>query len=105
MGQADLEREQEDAAAAEAAAIGGRVSDQADGSVDEAMRPLLESGEGESEGFELAEEELVEHASHGDQHAARRVLEDAPNVSEDARSAPAGEADEEHSSELEDDTA
>jgi hypothetical protein len=33
----------------------------------EAERPLRESGEGESEGFEEAEAELIEHASHGRQ--------------------------------------
>ena len=32
----------------------------------EAARPLEESGQGVSEGFEQAEEDLVEHASHGD---------------------------------------
>ena len=32
----------------------------------EAERPLKEAGQGEAEGFELAEEELIEHASHGD---------------------------------------
>jgi hypothetical protein len=68
---------------------------------DEAFRPLAESGQGEAEGFEQAEDQLIEHASHGDQHAARRVLEDAPTDVEDARAAPAGEADEEHSSERE----
>jgi hypothetical protein len=52
------------AAAAEAAKIGGPPPD--DG-VDPAQRPLVEGGEGESEGFELAEEELIERASHGDQ--------------------------------------
>jgi hypothetical protein len=69
----EFEREQEEAAAAEAAAIGGRVEDDSD----EATRPLAEAGEGESEGFEQAEDELIDHASHGDQHAARRVIEDA----------------------------
>jgi len=52
------------AAAAEAAKIGGPPPD--DG-VDPAQRPLVEGGEGESEGFELAEEELIDRASHGDQ--------------------------------------
>jgi hypothetical protein len=68
------------AAAAEAAKIGGDpgpapVAD--DGSpADEAQRPLAEAGQGESEGFEQAEAELIDHASHGDQHAARRVIDD-----------------------------
>ena len=33
---------------------------------DEARRPLEESGQGEAEGFEQAEAELIENASHGD---------------------------------------
>jgi hypothetical protein len=59
--------------------------------------PLIEAGEGVSEGFELAEHDLEEHASHGDMHAARRVLEDASLIDEpdDPREAPSGEADEE----------
>jgi methyl coenzyme M reductase gamma subunit len=60
-----LVREQEDAAAAEAGAIGGRRAPGDEHA--EAMRPLEEAGEGEAEGFEEAERELVEHASHGDQ--------------------------------------
>jgi hypothetical protein len=91
-----------DEAAAEAASIGGRASSEPqpeDGAPDEAQRPLIEAGEGEAEGFEQAEEELIEHASHGDQHAAGRVLEDAPRESDDILAAEGGEADEEHSSE------
>ena len=79
MSAPDLEREQEEAAAAEAAAIGGRVSsepDPAEGQPSEPERPLVEAGQGEAEGFEQAEQELVEHASHGDMHAARRAIED-----------------------------
>jgi hypothetical protein len=95
----DFERDQEDAAAAEAGAIGGRPSSEpppADADpVDPARRPVEEAGGGESEGFEQAEQQLIEHASHGDQHAARRVLEDAPapEAAEDARQAPGGEPD------------
>jgi hypothetical protein len=92
-----FEREQEAAAAAEAASIGGRVSDgppaDDDPQRDPALRPLYEAGEGEAEGFELAEQELVEHAEHGDQHAARRVIEDAFDEDADGRTAAAGEAD------------
>jgi hypothetical protein len=99
MPEANSEREQEQAAAAEAGRIGGTPSE--DGkSVNEAQRPLEEAGQGESEGFELAERDLIEHASHGDQHAARRVAQDAPSTSDDDRAAQAGEADSEHSSEL-----
>jgi hypothetical protein len=97
--ESDFESEEEEAAAAEAGAIGGRVSSdppmQDDPEADPAMRPLIEGGEGESEGFELAEAELVEHASHGDYHAARRINEDADGFDEDARATEGGEADEE----------
>jgi hypothetical protein len=57
-----VERESE-AAAAEAGAIGG---DNPDPERDEAERPVAEGGGGEAEGFEEAERELGEHASHGD---------------------------------------
>ena len=43
----------------------------------EERRAVEEGGGGESEGFELAEAELIEHASHGDDHAASRILQDA----------------------------
>ncbi len=93
----EFEREQEDAAAAEAAAIGGHVSSEppteAELEMDEAQRPLSEAGEGESEGFELAEAELQEHASHGDEHSAGRIIQDALGPDEDDRAAPSGEGD------------
>jgi hypothetical protein len=58
-----LLRREEEAAAAEAGSIGGPVPDYEG---DEAHRPLEESGEGEAEGFEQAERDLIETASHGD---------------------------------------
>ena len=54
--------EQEAEAAREASAIGGDPG--GDYGVDESERALAEAGEGEAEGFELAEQELVENASH-----------------------------------------
>jgi len=60
-----IAEEEADAAAAEAAGIGGPVPD--DPVDDPAQRPLVESGEGEAEGFELAEAELVGNAEHGDE--------------------------------------
>jgi hypothetical protein len=57
--------EEEAAAAAEAGRIGGQIPPDSD---DPAQQPLIEGGQGESEGFELAEERLEEVASHGDQH-------------------------------------
>jgi hypothetical protein len=99
----EFEREQEDAAAAEARAIGGRPSSEPPGvdadELDPAQAPLIEAGEGESEGFELAEDELIEHASHGDEHSAGRILQDASYQDEDARQNDGAEADEEHTSE------
>lgn len=100
----DVVAAEEARAAAEAAKIGGRPSSEPAPveDVDEAHRPLVEAGEGEAEGFELAEQELIEHASHGDEHAARRAIEDAPlEESDDARAAGSGEADFERSSESE----
>ncbi len=103
----DRAREEAEAAAAEAAQIGGRPSSEssAEGGsdVDEAARPLAEAGQGEAEGFEQSEEQLVERASHGDQHAARQAIEDAPGESDDTRAEAGGEADHEHSSEREED--
>lgn len=36
-----------------------------------------EAGGGQSEGFELAEQELIEHTSHGDEHAPAKISRDA----------------------------
>ena len=60
-GDEDHVAEQEHAAAQEAAGIGGQGGEYEAG---EAERPLAEAGQGEAEGFELAEEDLVENASH-----------------------------------------
>jgi hypothetical protein len=102
----DPAREEAEKAAAEAAAIGGRVSSEppSQEQPDEAARPVIEGGGGEAEGFEEAERELVEHASHGDQHAARQAIEDAPETADDARAAQSGDADIERSSERTEDT-
>lgn len=60
-----IAEEEADAAAAEAAEIGGAApGDPVD---DPAERPLVEAGEGEAEGFEVAEAELVDNAEHGDE--------------------------------------
>lgn len=57
-----VERETE-AAAKEAANVGGPGADQ---DMDPAERAAAEHGGGQAEGFEQAERELIEHASHGD---------------------------------------
>ena len=61
----DFVEDEEAEAAREAAGIGGSVPQDTD---DPAEAPLIEGGEGESEGFELAEKELEDIAEHGDQH-------------------------------------
>ena len=38
---------------------------------EEEMRPVYEAGGGEAEGFEQAEEQLIENASHGEGNPAR----------------------------------
>jgi hypothetical protein len=87
--QADRQRiaEEAEAAAAEAGQIGGDAPIESD---DPARQPLIESGQGESEGFELAEERLRDIASHGDEHRFpdRDVL-----PAEDREQAERGEAD------------
>lgn len=72
----DIERE-EAAAAEEAGRIGGRSGME---DVPEEERPLAESGQGESEGFEQAEELLEERASHSDDRGD--PLQDRPDPEE-----------------------
>jgi hypothetical protein len=83
-----LLHDEEEAAAAEAGEIGGAAPKDSE---DPAEQPLIEAGEGESEGFELAEQRLEEIASHGDQH--RFPDRDAPPP-EDREDGARGEADE-----------
>jgi hypothetical protein len=101
----DPAREEAERAAAEAARIGGSPSSEEPAleRPQGAERPLAEAGQGESEGFDQAERELIEHASHGDQHAARRVIQDATDEQDDARAAQQGDPDYERSSEREED--
>lgn len=94
-----FEQEETDAAAAEAARIGGVAGDE---DLDPAQRPVVEAGGGEAEGFEQSEEALIEHASHGDQQSAHAVIHDAA-VPEEQGTSEAGEADHERSSERPDD--
>jgi hypothetical protein len=61
----------------------------------EERRAVDEAGGGESEGFELAEQELIEHTSHGDEHTPSKILRDA-EPDEEQTDSVYGEADEEH---------
>jgi hypothetical protein len=81
--------EEEEEAALEASRIGGEAPRDAD---DPAEQPLAEAGEGEAEGFELAERDLEDIASHGDQH---RFPDSAVPDPEEPQSAEYGEPDEE----------
>ena len=54
-----------------------------------------EAGGGQSEGFEMTEEELIQHASHGDEQTPARIMYDAGPQEESAASVYS-EADEEH---------
>ena len=85
-----IAEEEAEAAAAEAARIGGPAPD--DQVVDPAQRPLVEGGEGEAEGFELAEEELIDNAEHGDQ---KRFPSGDAGAPEEQLDATYGEPDEE----------
>jgi hypothetical protein len=81
--------EEEAEAAEEAGEIGGDVQKDSD---DPAEQPLIEAGQGESEGFELAEKDLEDIASHGDEH---RFPDNVPPPPEERSGAEYGEADEE----------
>ncbi len=80
----------EEDAAAEAGAIGGVSGEEG---LPEAERPLAEAGEGEAEGFEQAEEALIEAASHGDSPANPLVDRFTPEDAESEGLAEYGEAD------------
>jgi len=50
----------------------------------EERRAVEEAGGGVSEGFEQSEKELIEHASHGDEHGTAAILRHARDEAEDA---------------------
>jgi hypothetical protein len=59
---------------------------------------VIEAGGGEAEGFEGAEEALIEHATHGDQQSAHAIIHDSGRPEREG-TAEEAEADHEHSSE------
>lgn len=66
----------------------------------EERRPVDEAGGGVAEGFELAEADLIDHASHDDphsshdhQHSTEQILRDAGTLNEEQTDAVYGEAD------------
>jgi len=94
------EQDEIDAAATEAARIGGIAGDE---DLDPAERPVIEAGGGYAEGFEEAEEALIEHASHGDMQSAHAIYHDRGRPEDEHAAPDDAEADHEHSSELADD--
>lgn len=87
-----LAEDQADAAAAEAAAIGG---DPGTDVSDPAMQAVEEGGGGVAEGFEQAEEDLIENASHGDGAGnPERDAIDNEHVEAERSTAEYGEPDE-----------
>jgi hypothetical protein len=93
-GDEDYVAEQERAAAEDAVEVGGGA---ASDEVDESERALSEAGQGESEGFELAEEELIENASHEELASPDPML-----LAGEEESEPGGEYGEADSEEIED---
>jgi hypothetical protein len=81
--------EEESAAAAEAARIGGAVTHDAE---DPAMDPVYQAGGGDQDGWEQAENDLIENATHGD--GGGDPLRDAftPEVESDRSTAVYGES-------------
>ena len=72
-----------------------------DDPVDPALQPLVEAGEGESEGYELAEEDLIAHARHDDQHGTTPVTHDAAGFDDpETADVEYGEEDEEEKEDL-----
>ncbi len=92
-----LVREEEDAAAAEAGSIGGRTPEYEDEEGDaasEADRALIEGGEGVEEGFETAESDLIETASHGENRYDPETRDFGDEESAGDADAVSGEPDE-----------
>jgi hypothetical protein len=61
---------------------------------EEARRPLEEAGEGEAEGFEIAEQDLIEHAEHQNEEGIPE-LDQFEGEPEEGEPGVYGEADEE----------
>jgi hypothetical protein len=92
-----LVAQEESAAAAEAAAIGGFVPPSGG---DPAMEPVYQAGGGEQEGWEQAEADLIENATHGEGHGD--PLHDAfsPEAETDRTTLVYGETDQLPSTEV-----
>jgi hypothetical protein len=93
-----LAEEEAEAARAEARNIGGRPTRDLEEDMphDPSMDPVYEAGGGESEGFEMAEEELIEHTEHGPAKPEVQVrVREEENSEEENSSESYGESDSE----------
>src|SRR5215213_1613352 len=92
-----LVAQEESAAAAEAASLGGQVAPDAE---DPAMQPLYEAGQGDQDGWEAAERDLIENATHSD--GGGNPLRDAfaPELESDRSTVAYGDADNTPSTEV-----
>ena len=90
--------EEAQAAAAEARNIGGRPTRDLEEDLphNPAMDPVYEAGGGEAEGWEMAEEELIEHSEHGPAkpEVQIHVREEFDRFTEEPDQAVYGEPDE-----------
>jgi hypothetical protein len=93
-----LAEEEAQAAAAEARRIGGRPTRDLEEDLphNPAMDPVYEAGGGDAEGWEMAEEELIEHAEHGPAKPGVQihVREESDRFTEEPDQAVYGEPDE-----------
>ena len=92
-----LVRQEEEAAAAEAGSIGGRKPEYEDEEglpADEEDRALIEGGEGVEEGFEIAESDLRETASHSENRYDPEIRDFGDEESAGEGDAISGEPDE-----------
>jgi len=93
-----LAEEEAQAAAREVRDIGGRPTRDLEEDLphNPAMDPVYEAGGGESEGFEMAEEELIEHSEHGPAKPEVQIRVREEEIDEERNdSAEYGEADRE----------
>jgi len=93
-----LAEEEAEAAAAEAREIGGHATRDLEEDLphDPAMDPVYEAGGGEQDGWEMAEEELIEHSEQGPNRpeAQVRVREEEDFEESPPETGVYGEADE-----------
>ena len=94
----DLIREEEAAAARAASRIGGTAGDENDFPPE--MRGVYEGGGGAAEGFEQAEADLIDNASHGDGRGDPLGDAFTPEAESDRATVVYGEPDEEDTTEL-----